>query len=189
MQTRLVIRGSQALREVEELYLNAFPRNERISLSILLRKSRKASSEFLAYYDEGSFVGFTYVHSSRGIAYVLYLAVNTKIQSKGYGSRILTSLDAQYPVERMVLEIEELDESASNFEQRKKRKMFYLKNGFEPSGLKAIEKEVTYEVLIKNGSCTAEEFSAVQRDLSGRLVFCLFGPKIVSVTLQNAESH
>lgn len=178
LRTESVVEGTKAREEVKGLYTDVFPGHERIPFWLLMRRARLSSVEFLAYYDEDRFVGFTYLVRIDDLAYLFYLAVNPKIHSKGYGSRILQSLEDQHPDCRIGLDIEAVTASAENYEQRVKRRDFYLKNGYACSGHEMIDRDGTYEVMVKNGSCTTEELAAVQKLVSGSLVHRLFGPHI-----------
>ena len=53
--------------------------------------------------------------------YVLYLAVNDKIRSKGYGTLMLKHLNEMSGNKEITLNIESLDENADNYKQRVKR--------------------------------------------------------------------
>lgn len=64
------------------------------------------------------------------VNYLMYLAVNDRIRSKGYGTQILTHLKATYPAQTLVLEIEHPDPKATNTKQRFARLQFYLKITF-----------------------------------------------------------
>lgn len=174
-----VQKGTSGEDEVKSLYYAAFPSIERVRLNKLLRRAKSAGVSFLRFYDGDVFVGFAYFSHSNDFVYVVYLAVNTEVQSQGYGSRVLEYFEAQYPGARVVLEIEALDEHASNYEQRVKRKAFYEKNGFVSTGMKIVESGVFYEVLIKNGSCTSEEFVSAQKRAFGALSHRFSGSKIL----------
>lgn len=179
MLTALPIqKGTRVEGEAKSLYYAAFPPVERMPFGKLLRKAKRAGVHFLGFYDEEVFVGFAYFFQSHDFMYVMYLAVDAKTQSKGYGSRVLEYLESLNPGVRIALEIEALDEQADNYEQRVKRKAFYEKNGFVSAGIELVESGVVYEVLIRNGSCTAEELLSAQKSASGVLTYHFSAPKI-----------
>lgn len=164
---------------VRTLYQASFPENERVPLWLLLQMAKKRCIDFLGFYDEGLFVGFMYVVTNEDLTLVLYLAVNDRIQSKGYGTRMLDHLEARCPGNRVILDIEEVNEASSNNEQRIKRRAFYVKNGFISAGFKVVERGVVCETLVKNGSCTPMEYEAVSRLQRGWLLYWLTKPKFI----------
>lgn len=59
---------------------------------------------------------------------ILYLAVNDKIRSKGYGSRILQEIKGRAHSRSIVLNVEKPSVNAENNAQRISRIAFYEKN-------------------------------------------------------------
>ena len=62
--------------------------------------------------------------------YVFYFAISQSERGQGYGSYILQTVKEFYKNQRLCLAIEEIDETAANYQQWVKRKEFYEKNGF-----------------------------------------------------------
>jgi len=127
-------------------YINAFPEYERLLFWLLVYKSKKKNSDFYAIYDDSEYIGLLYLTFYKDIVYIFYLAIDPLHQSKGYGSKILQYLRKIYQDKRLLLNIEEVDSSADNYEQRFKRKRFYEKNGFRNTNF-GIKKNITYEIL------------------------------------------
>ena len=161
---------------MKELYTSAFPVNEQIPMPFLLWKAKKAFVDFLAFYDEGQFVGFIYLITNNDLTLVLFVAVNSKIQSKGYGGKIMNHVKILYPNNRIILNIEALDECAGNNEQRIKRRAFYIKNGYNSSGIIVADKVATFETLITNGTCKIEEYQALVKRFMGSVLYALRKP-------------
>ncbi|WP_425379688.1 GNAT family N-acetyltransferase [Spiroplasma endosymbiont of Stenodema calcarata] len=166
------------LKIVRELIKTSFPKNERLPFWFLLWKTRKKYVNFLAFYDENVFVGFLYLVTKDDLTFVLYIAVNNKIQSKGYGSQILNYIKILYPNNKIILNIEQIDENAANNEQRKKRRAFYLKNGYENSGIVVLEKGNIFENLIIGGNCKIKDYHALLRRFVGPFLYLFFKPKL-----------
>ncbi|MDO4902722.1 MAG: GNAT family N-acetyltransferase [Limosilactobacillus sp.] len=139
--------GLSNYQEVKQLYRRAFPKYEREPWSWMMLKSKFKQADFMAFYDEDKFVGFSYVIHSRGFHYILFLAINDQLRSQGYGSRIIKQLRSLYPSDSLVLDIEQPDPSAKNNKQRLRRLAFYKRNGFYLTPKKLEEEEVTYQVL------------------------------------------
>lgn len=174
-----IAKGSPAVAPARALYEAAFPAHERIPFWFLLRRTKLSSVEFLAYYDEGVFVGTSYVITHNDFSLVLYLAIDSTHRSKGYGSAVLHKLDSHYQDKRIALEIETLDPKAANYEQRVRRKSFYEKNGYKDSGLLIDDKDEVYEVLVRNGNVSEADYQGLYRQFAGPFLFKRFMPKVV----------
>lgn len=137
-------------RQVKALYYCAFPEYEQEAWSRLLFKRLFRRADFLVFYDQDQFVGLSYVIHHHGIHYVLYLAVNDQVRSKGYGSQILDHLKDRYAPDTLVLDIEQPDSMANNNHQRLRRLRFYRKNGFSLTDRLTKTPAVTYQLLSTN---------------------------------------
>ncbi|KRK48482.1 GNAT family N-acetyltransferase [Secundilactobacillus kimchicus] len=172
-----VVGLSDANAQVKALYKRAFPKEERIPYSWLKSLAHRAIVDFLAYYDDHQFVGFTYTITHHDVSYLFFLAVNDQVRSKGYGSQILQELDHQHPLNRIILMVEPLDSTAINSHQREARLAFYTKNGFHRTGITTVEQGVTYDMLSKRGNVTAMEYRQLIKSFTGWL-FPFFKPTV-----------
>lgn len=134
-------------RQVKALYYRAFTKYEQEAWSRLLFKRLFRRADFLVFYDQGQFVGLSYIIHHHGIHYVLYLAVNDRVRSRGYGSRILAQLKQRYAPDTLILDIEQPDVTAANNHQRLRRLRFYRKNGFTLTDRLTRTPAVTYQLL------------------------------------------
>lgn len=134
-------------RQVKALYYRAFPKYEQEAWSRLLFKRLFRRADFLVFYDQDQFVGFSYIIHHHGIHYVLYLAVNDQVRSHGYGSRILDQLKHRYAPDTLILDIEQPNPTATNNQQRLRRLRFYRKNGFNLTDRLTRTPAVTYQLL------------------------------------------
>ena len=134
-------------RQVKALYHRAFPQYEQEAWSRLLFKRLFRRADFLAFYDQCQFVGLSYIIHHHGIHYVLYLAVNDRVRSRGYGSRILAQLKQRYAPDTLILDIEQPDVTVANNHQRLRRLRFYRKNGFTLTDRLTRTPAVTYQLL------------------------------------------
>lgn len=100
------------------------------------------------------------------MTFVLYLAVNNQVQSKGYGSAILETLKEKFSGTNITLNIERLDPSADNYEQRVKRLKFYKKNGFYDTDYTITDRGETFLTLTTSPSFSVEVFKKVLRELT-----------------------
>lgn len=180
MLTRVEITKEYAhFEEVRDLYLRAFPDEERVPLWSLMRKTKRSGNQFLAFEDEGQFVGLTYEITEGDLTLLFFLAVNDQVRSKGYGSRILEDIRTRHAGNRVIIEIEPVDAAAENAGQREKRRAFYLRNGFEPAGFNVREQGVEYEILSAGGPVTPDDFMAIMRSYSGRILSLFFRVAVV----------
>lgn len=170
---RPVLKSDPAYAQVAALYKEAFPFKERFSLLTLRAVARKKAVDFLAYFDasaEGEqLIGLTYTIAAGDYLYILYLAVNKELRGGGWGTRILDYLKHQFPHKQLVLEIEPLDKTAGNYEQRLTRLGFYERNGFKRVGYDFFEGKVRYTVLATGDAFDADAFSRALRKLFGGL--------------------
>lgn len=163
----------QQWSEIKEIYMEAFPKCERKPF-FLLRQSIKRKKAVLAVVAEGNqLLGFTVFVVYKDMVMIDYLAVSSKIRSRGTGSRILEHICGQFPDKKIVLLIERVDDMAENCQQRTARRRFYLKNGFTSSGIFITGAGGDMEVLNYGGTVSQEEYMDLQRYALGKLFFRL----------------
>lgn len=122
---------SNNYRRAQKLYLEVFPPEERLPFFFLMLKTHQSIASAYAYYHEQKFVGFAYLFQSKDYVFVVYLGVNPKHHSQGFGSQILSDLKRVAAGRQIVLSIEPMDPQAENYQQRLKRLAFYERNGFQ----------------------------------------------------------
>lgn len=170
--------GTQACRQAKELLYEAFPRQELFPFWMLRVMARRGCVDFFAYYDGQEFAGLSYTIVGDRCAFVLYLAVNSRVRSRGYGSAILADIAASYPGKPISLDIEPVESDAPNYEQRVKRLRFYERNGFARTGYRVEGEGEVYEVL-----ANSTEFDpAALADAMGKLSFGRMAPDIKKVS-------
>lgn len=126
---RVNIDESSALgKKVKALYIESFPKEERIPWPLLRMNALRKGIDLCAWMDGTVFCGLTASVAVEGMYLLLFFAVVPGKQSKGYGSAILAALRREYPC--ICLNIELLDPAAENYPQRQRRFVFYKRNGF-----------------------------------------------------------
>ncbi|MFC3932637.1 hypothetical protein ACVR0S_09380 [Streptococcus dentapri] len=65
LKAKSLLPWSSSYRAVKKLYMDAFPKNERLPYIFLLANSLRPLASCYAYYDKKQFVGFTYILESR----------------------------------------------------------------------------------------------------------------------------
>ena len=133
-------------KDVCRLMRTAFPRNEQIPMWLMRALAFRKSVNFSVFYEDDQFCGVLYTAEDNKYIFVLYLAVNDRIRSKGYGTKILDWLK-QNTEKIIVLNVESLDPSAENALQREKRISFYSRNGIFDTGCRFVDGGETYSVL------------------------------------------
>jgi len=181
LYSKPITKKAHDFKDIIRIYQTAFPKSEQAPVWFLFSRAKKKNIEFNAYYEDDTLVGITYITVKHDIVYIMYLAVNDKLRSSGYGSKILQSIREQYPNYRVILNIETEDEKAENNEQRKRRKSFYFKNGFESTNIIGELKGALFELLVCNGKCTADDFLDLQKETLGTLVNAMFKPTMHNI--------
>ncbi len=114
--------------QVNDIYEKSFPQEEKyITLDKMIQSQ---GSELYCLVDNEIVLGIMYLIFYKDMIFILYLAVNTEKRSKGYGSYLLKWCLEKYGDKKIYLNIEEVKEDVKDYETRKKRLDFYLKNGF-----------------------------------------------------------
>ncbi len=132
-------------RDIEPLYVSAFPIEERPPEKIFFEKAYKDTNDLIAFYENGEFIGFTDLLSYQDICYVFFLAVTPQKRGQGYGSKIIEEIKKIKSEKTLFLCYEEIDEKYKDNSLRIKRRDFYYKNGFKDNNLKTKEYGVLYD--------------------------------------------
>ena len=132
-------------KDIEPLYIGAFPEEERPPVDIFFDNALKDDNELLGVYLNSEFIGFTNLLFYKGLCYMFFLAVSPKHRNKGYGSQIIQDVFKMYPNKTFVLCYDEVDDKYQDNELRKRRRDFYFRNGFKDNNLKTCEYWVRYD--------------------------------------------
>ena len=140
------------------MYFEAFPKRERMPFPMMVAMSKLWNTQFFGFYDGDVPCGFAYLASNRKILFVMFLAVDGSLRSKGYGSLILQQLKDKYPDQKIIISIEPCDDHAPDLDLRKRRKAFYMRNGYRETGYMMKLNGVVQEIIITNGAFVKREF-------------------------------
>ena len=155
--------------ELEELYLSAFPKEERFPFDILKTCSKEDNSDLYAVLDNDKFIGMCYIVNCNGAYYLMYLAVQDELRNEKYGSKILKDLKEKYKT--LFLSIDKpIDEISI------KRKNFYLRNGFYDTNKYYEDTGVLYEIL-----CTDNEYEITENIMLKRYTNMTNRPDLLNV--------
>lgn len=143
------------LNKIEQLYLQAFPAEERKPFQLMVEKQIEGTMELLSIEDKNGFLGLAIFAFDKDIALLDYFAISPEFRGQGIGSRAIRSLQKIYDGKRFILEIETTKLQVPDLELRKKRKEFYLRNGLHTMDFDINLFGVEMEVL---GNCPSLDF-------------------------------
>lgn len=106
--------------KVVELFNEAFPDYELYPIWIMRLMALRKGVDFLAFYDGDEFIGIYYDACTDRLHFGLYIAIVKDKRSGGYGTQIIDMMRKRYSGKEYAFNIEVIDESADNIEQRKK---------------------------------------------------------------------
>ena len=93
-------------RRVREIYLASFPREERMPFFLMCLLAKMPQTQFLAFREGEQVCGFAYMAVLDGMAFLLFLAVDPALRSRGYGSAILRDMSLYSETMGLTLEPE-----------------------------------------------------------------------------------
>ncbi len=167
MDIKRITDRTKDISEVKLLYETAFPENERRELIDLISEDSEGM-EFYAFYEEDNFIAMLSLLSYKDITHIMYLAVKEEFRGKGYGGRILSYLREFKSSQRIIADLERINENAPNNDQRARRNAFYVKNGYRPSGVTYSWRNEEYELYVNGGEFFYEEYKAFWKHFSDK---------------------
>ena len=151
-------------RQAKALYLEAFPKEERLPWWVLYLNARRQGVDLTAFVENGRMVGFTASVTTEEMHFLLFFAVPEDLRGCGYGSAILAQLRRQHKA--VTLNVELLDPKAENFSQRQRRFRFYQRNGFYDTGYHVWEIGGKFRVLATQQVLDVASYRQIFRKLS-----------------------
>ncbi|MCR4563004.1 MAG: GNAT family N-acetyltransferase [Bacilli bacterium] len=158
-------------KKTEDLFLRAFPPEERPPFKFFYMDGGRFKGSVLAIYDGETYVGLLITNLKDDLVYIYFLAIDDSVRSKGYGSQVLSAVKGFYQGKRLFLLAEEVDPRYEDYEHRKRREHFYLKNGFKNSKTVIEEFGVRYELFTLDCVVEPREFYLMMRDLVDEKTF------------------
>ncbi len=142
---------SKDIRIFEKINDEAFPPSEHMSMDKIFKFASVTDTDVLGIYSGELPIGFVVIMKNQQCGYVYFLAIDSKLRSKGYGSATLKKILEEYGKIQMILDFEALNEKAANNEQRIRRRCFYLRNGFHETGRYTMLQGEKFEVVCNAG--------------------------------------
>ena len=149
-------------KDIEPLYLSAFPIEERPPEDMFFSHALKKDNKLYGYYENGEFIGFSNLLYFNDLCYLFFLAVTSNQRNKGYGSKIIQDIISDNKNKRIVLCYDEIDNKYLDNSIRIRRRDFYYRNGFKNNNLKTREYGVYYDTCyIGKKPITFEEYLSI----------------------------
>ena len=165
--------------EVKSLYLSSFPKEERPPFEYLFQEKMKGKLTVYEIKEGETFVGLAVVANYLDLAYLFFFAIQESLRGKGYGGKAIKELISLYNKKRLYLCAEEVDVSYPDYENRKRREDFYIRNGFRNTKIAFMEVGVRYELFVLKGKEVSEmEHFSLMKDLIGEKDFAFFYPDV-----------
>ncbi|HCO30039.1 MAG TPA: hypothetical protein DIT54_11815 [Lachnospiraceae bacterium] len=164
---RLKRAKKEQLAQVKQLYKTAFPKEERRPFFLLQLEMKKRVMEILSVEEDG-FAGLLISSFYKDLVLIEFLAIDDRRRGEGLGSKVLALAKKRYKGRRVLLEIEIPDEDADATDDKVRRKEFYARNGFLPSGVEVMFHGVPMMLLTMNGEeITFAEYKKLYQTTSG----------------------
>lgn len=156
--------GLRQWMQIYFLYRSAFPKAERRPFSTIRSMSKTGQVDVWYFEEDGQFAGLaTTVNGDNNLTLLDYFAVSEKNRDKGWGSKIIPMIMEQYQGRHLFGEIEALDPAADNYENRKRRKQFYLRLGLVARDIYVRFFGVEMEILTTGYPITYQEYEDFYR--------------------------
>lgn len=169
-------------KEIKTIYMEAFPKRERKPYFALRHSVKTKKAVVMAATEGEQVLGFIVLIPYKDMVMADYLAVSSKVRSRGTGSYIVQNVCRQYKDKKIVLLIERLDDKAENKEQRIARRKFYLKNGFTSSDIFITGASGEMEIMNFGEKVSEEAYIDLQKYALGTVMFRLSKIKVAEKT-------
>lgn len=168
-------------KDIKRIYFEAFPKNERMPFLMMVAMSKLWNTQFFGFYDGDTPCGLIYLASNSKIVFVMFFAVNQCLRSKGYGSSILQQIEKMYSNKKIIISIEPCDDNDPDIALRRRRKSFYMRNGYQETGYMMKLGGMEQEIIITNGAF-------VKSELRLFFIFYSFGSMYPNIWKQTSSS-
>lgn len=112
------------LFKVKKIYNQSFPKEERFPFFLLVLNILRKNSEMYILLNGKSVSSFIYIINYEDMSFILYLATDKNVRSKGYGSYLLNWFTEKNKEKNIFLNIDEIDNKYKDNKIREKRLNF-----------------------------------------------------------------
>lgn len=167
---RKIDKKSKDCKEVKRIIREAFPAKERPPFGFMLRRAKKDWIDFIGIYDKEKLIGTAYIITAKGIAYLFLFAMKKEERGNGYGRQAMELMKEKYKDSGFFLALEQLDQKAANYEQRKKRHSFYESCGLQDRPFYLKEASMIYDVMGIGRQISPEEYKKMMDNYLGQFL-------------------
>ena len=89
-----------------KIYNDAFPKEDRMPFWLMPTMAKGRATEMHVYRDGDAYCGMDYVASLDGTTFVMFLAVDGRMRSRGYGGMILDRIKSDHPDDLIIVSFE-----------------------------------------------------------------------------------
>jgi len=158
MKKILVKKGSKEQKVLDEFLDEAFGTFRYPDKEIF---SNKYIKPYL-FTEDNNNIGVIVICQTKNISYLMMFAVNNKIRSKGYGTRIFNEYIKMSKGRKVVLEIELIDPKCKEYVNQQRRRAFYFRNNMKATGQGIIYFGThNYELLTDTGKISEDDFKEI----------------------------
>lgn len=150
------------------LYESAFPVSEKKPWALMEDLVRKKKMEMLVIAENDIFVGLIINMLGENAAILDYFAISPERRCDGCGSRALQAMLERFSGKQYILEVEMQDSDVPNAEERKRRRIFYMRNGLKSTGLYVNIYQTDFELLTLDGCLTFEQYLEILKEILGQ---------------------
>lgn len=158
------------IKAFKNLYKSGFPDNERKPYYLMKYWQSCGKMELYEISDNGQFCGLVITVICDNLVLVDYLAVCPELRGRGIGSNALVLTREKYKDKKLFLEIETTANPCDDLETRKKRKRFYMNNGFLPCGFSVDLFGVEMEIMSFGERIIFDEYMKLYHHMAGKIL-------------------
>lgn len=116
------------IKNIIKIYKESFPKKDQFSIFVLYFNIFRRHSKLYVLKVDKKVCGFVYLIFYKNMVFILYLAITEDERNNGYGSILLKWCFNKYKDKCFYLNIDEVNIIFDDYNLRKKRMKFYLKN-------------------------------------------------------------
>ena len=118
--------------------------------------------------EENKVIGFFINMKYEDMILISFFAIKKEYRNNNAGGRALEQLKEIYKDKKILLEIEILDDKASNYDMRIRRKNFYKRHGFVSSNIFVDLFGVDLEVMCNNCDLSENQYINLYENVIGK---------------------
>lgn len=151
------------IEEAEILGKKSFSEYEYLSIKYCI--TNKEYNVFFIYLEGNTFGGYIITKIYEDIVYLFFIAIQDTLRGLGIGTEALKLLSNTYKDKIIYVDIEMVDINKEEAE-RKKRKLFYLNNGYKVTGWFLSYYNEYYEILINKEPIDINKFKILMNSIN-----------------------